>query len=437
MKVKKFVLVLVLISALSLTLEAKYKFEKFYLSNGLTVILSPSNNSAAVCVLLYHKIGTRHDPPGLHGATYLYRNLMHLGTRTFDPYERFLFVKRHGGISNRQVKHDNSIFYQVMPEAELNNALWHESERISSLKLTDRAIDTHKNSEYRRIYSTINGNVNAAANRWIKSVVFADTVYQTPEYGSLEAIGSFDNREIKKLYQNFKNPADIVLIIAGNFDKTMVRKSVDRYFAPLPAGKRDPREKLNIPAPRKEYVYKNWLRKDIPYHFVTYGIRAPSKRSQDHLYFNFVKYYLVDERISKLEKILSRKNNLDVTINSEYTNHFDCNALIIKISTANRETLETVKYVLAKEFDALLSKALSQSELKATKSLMEIDFRKNMALLEKRSIIAAENFHMFADLDFEAEYIKRIRGITTYNILDISKKYLNEKNRVILNVVKQ
>ncbi|MCI0470183.1 MAG: hypothetical protein L0Y73_00830, partial [Candidatus Aminicenantes bacterium] len=128
---------------------------------------------------------------------------------------------------------------------------------------------------------------------------------------------------------------------------------------------------------------------------------------------------------------------LDIDIHSEYTNYFESNALIIKLSSANRVNLETARLVMEKEFEALAGKPLSQTDIRATRSLIELDFKKDMAILEKRSIMLAENVHLFSSVDFEATYIDRIQKITSYDIMRISKDYLNKNNQVILNVYPQ
>lgn len=431
---KKILTVLTLLLVLNLPLKSSYKIEKFYLSNGLTVVLSPEEDTDAVCVLVYHKTGVRNDPEGLKGGTHLYRNLMLLGTKNLDPGDGLLFIEKNGGISNRKIGYDNSIFYQVIPETELNNALWLESERLTSLNLTDRAIDIIKNNDYKRIYNVINLNVNFQANIEVKSIIFEGTVYQDPEYGSLEMIRSFNNREIKKIYRNFRNPTDIILVIAGKFDVNNTKKLINRHFSALTA-RPATTIKYNQAGPRQKYVYKNWIKTNASQHFSMYGIRAPSKLSTNHLYFNFIRYYLADERISKLDKMLNRKNNLDATVHSEYTNHIESNALLIKIATDNRTDFEMARIVTQNELDIMATKPLSQSEIKNTKTLMELDFKKDMATIEKRCVILAENVHLSAgNLDFAKDYIQRIRDIKSYDIIRTSKIYLKKSNRVILNV---
>ena len=65
---------------------------------------------------------------------------------------------------------------------------------------------------------------------------------------------------------------------------------------------------------------------------------------------------------------------------------------------------------------------------------MEIDFLKNMTVLEKRSAFLAEHYHLSGSLNAEDVYLNRIRKINIYDIYRISQKYLDKDNLVNLNV---
>jgi predicted Zn-dependent peptidase len=135
--------------------------------------------------------------------------------------------------------------------------------------------------------------------------------------------------------------------------------------------------------------------------------------------------------------MINRDNNLNVDISHEYSSNIESNAILIKFSSTSRLNLEKAKYVLEKELEALRMFPISSTNLKVVKSLMELDFFKNMNRLEKRSFMLAENFHLFGNLNFEKNLAKRIRKITQYDIMEISKKYLGKDNLVILNVYKK
>jgi len=411
----------------------------FRLPNGLRVILAPVNDIEATCVMLYHLTGVRDDPAEIRGGSYLYQNLMLGATQNLDVYDRIYFIKQYGGISNRIVNYDYSIFYQVIQESEVDNALWLESERISSLQLTNRNITIQKDNVYIRHYRLLNSNVDFRAMDWIKRILFEATPYEIPIYGKLEEIRNFDIKAIITLYNNFRNLSRIIMVIAGKFDLEDLKKSINKHFAPLSSPPANPRRRHITPnnSVKHKYMYENWLIDNLPEPFILYGIRGPARGSLDYIYFDLIRYYLADERISELNEILNRNYGLDVTITYKHTDYFDDNALIIKISAKQRANLEKARVLINRKLEALSkgkTHALSSSTFKAAKSLMEIDFLKNMTDLQNRSVFLAENFHLNGKLNAEEEYLNRIRKINVYDIYRIARKYLVKDNLVNLFV---
>ncbi|MCK5221988.1 MAG: insulinase family protein, partial [Candidatus Aminicenantes bacterium] len=405
----------------------------FSLPNGLTILLSPDETMNSVCVLTYHKNGTTSDPADIRGASYLYQKLMFLETENLSPYERVRFIMKNGGRSSGKINYDNSVFYQVVPSSDLNYALWLESERLQKLKLTDLAIIGQRKEVYDRIYRFINRSIHFRSGEWIRKELFKDSIYKTPLYGDIEKLNTFDTARIKRIYQNFSNPKNIILVISGKFEEDKIREKIDRYFGSFEAKSipvKDP-----VAAGRSVgYKYENWMREVIPKSFILIGLRAPSKLNLDYTYFKLLVYYLVDKRISKLNRIFKSNLKMDVDISYDYSDNIGANSLLIKITSAKRAELERVRFSIRRLFDMLMTDRLTSSELKTIKSLMEIDFLKNLTKPEKMSLILAENYHMSGNIDYGNMFLKRVRKINSFDIVRISKKYLKKENMVILNV---
>jgi predicted Zn-dependent peptidase len=419
----------------------------FRLNNGIRVILAPQNDIQAACVMVYHLTGVRDDPPGIFGASYLYEKLMLSATRNLEPFDRSRYIDRCGGLLDHIVNYDNSIFYQVVPDTELNHGLWMESERISSLKLGSGIINAEKNRVYSYYYRAFNKSIYFRAGRWVNAQLFRGTPYEIPKYGKLDEIRSFDNRSIAYLYNNFRDLSRIILVIAGKFQMEEIKKSVKKHFfelsSPTPTtpttAKKEPQKTAdNSNNIQYSYVYQNWFVKNLQEPFVIYGIRGPAKYSNDYLYFDFIRFYLLDRRISKLDEILKDSNNLDVFVQKEFTDYFDANALVIRVHAKRQGDLERAKYLIDKKIDSLVKGrpgAISSSDLKAVKSLMEIDYLKQMMVLERRCRLLAENYYLFGSLDAGEIYLERLREINVYDIYRTARKYLVKDNRVKLNVL--
>jgi predicted Zn-dependent peptidase len=268
-------------------------------------------------------------------------------------------------------------------------------------------------------------------------MLFAGSIYETPVYGNLEEIRGFNYQAVQKLYNNFRNLSNIIMVISGKFDIIELKKSINKYFgrlSSLPGPTRNVKKSYTSLPPRTKFVHDNRLVDNLSGYFVLYGIPGPSKFHFDHLYFDFIRYYLVDERISKLEVLLNRERNLNVAVSYEIIDHFETSALIIKISAKSRANLERARFFLVKKLDSLQKGKVSNADVKMTKSLMEIDFMKKMSRLETRSAFLAEHYHVTEALDAEENHLKRIRKINVYDVYRISRTYLDKNNRVNYNV---
>lgn len=406
----------------------------FELPNGLKVILTPSNDMQAAAVCVYHMHGARNEPADSRGISYLYQYLMFDGNENLEPYDHVLFVNKMGGIVSGRVNYDNAVFYEILPAQEINGALWLESERLKSLRLQDANIDYHKNQIFNRINRLWESSQNFRAQTWVSSKVFEGSAYEYPLYGDLNKIRFLSNDRIRENYQNFQNLANILLIIAGKFDINELRAGINKFFQNIPPGRKPANPVFSAHNQRKSFLLKNWMIAGLKKNFVVYGIKAPAKIGYNFMYFDFLRYYLTDPRFARLDHILNIVNELDVEIESSFTDYMEANCLTIQISTSKRINLEKAKYVLEKEFQALGSNPISNSDLKAVRSLMEIDFLKSMVSLEERCLRIGEFFQMFGELNFFDVQLKRLRKITSFDIMESAKKYLLKENQVVLNV---
>lgn len=367
---------------------------------------------------------------------------MGIDTENLDILHRVLIEKRNGGISHRVINYDNSLFWHVVPDTEINSALLIESERISSLKLENRYINMQKSTVYARHKRLMDNNIHFRATRFLKAEIFKGTDYSIPIYGNLEQIRTFDANSVKRIYNTYRDLSGIIVVICGKFDITQIKREINRRFAgitPLRPPPKKPKTKIITPSPfvpRKAPYHENWLVDNLNESFSMIAVRAPSKFNVDHLYFDFIRYYLLDERISKLDEVFNKINKLNIHISYEFTNHHDANVLIIKLSCKSRSNLEKAKYYLNKKLNALKKGkgAVSGGDLKMVKTLMELDFLKQMTVLEKRSLFLAEQYYVFGDLEGEDKYLSRIRKILGLDIFRISRKYLQKSNRVRVNV---
>lgn len=406
----------------------------FRLPNGLRVVLLPDDSVNATSVCVYHFNGVRNDPADIRGASYLYQFLLFNGNERLDPGDHIRYISRIGGYARGRVNYDNSYFLQVVPASETNLALWLESEKLRSLRLDDNSIELRKKQIFERYSRLLENNVGFRAQTWVNSILLQGTIYETPLFGELQRLKFMENNRIREQYAQFRNPANILLIIAGKISIDDLTAAINRCFQDLPPGPQPHPIDFAANETRRTYVYKNWVLPRLNRPFAVFGIRSPALLSNSHLFFEFIRYYLTDARVSRLDTILNRTNKLNVDITVGYTEFFEANALTIQVTAPTRLNLEKAKYILFQELLNLQNSLLSSNSLKIVKTIIELDIRKTMATLDGRALSVAESIQLTGGTDYQQVKLKRLQRLTAYDIMYTAKKFLTKESMVLLNV---
>ncbi len=110
--------------------------EQFTLSNGLRVILSKDRSVPVVSIAVYYDVGSRNEKEGRTGFAHLFEHMMFQGSDVFNA----------GGTMNGTTSTERTNYFETLPSNHLPLALWLESDRMRSLKVTQENLDNQRNA---------------------------------------------------------------------------------------------------------------------------------------------------------------------------------------------------------------------------------------------------------------------------------------------------
>jgi zinc protease len=148
----------------------KIDFEKYTLSNGLTVILHVDRKLPIVNVNQWFHVGSKNEKPGRTGFAHLFEHLMFQGSKNTGDYfvtaEQAGANLREGGV-NGTTNNDRTNYFATVPSANLERILWLESDRLLTLAdaMTKEKLDNQRDvvkNERRQ------GLENTPYGRWFK-----------------------------------------------------------------------------------------------------------------------------------------------------------------------------------------------------------------------------------------------------------------------------
>ena len=213
-------------------------FEKFRLANGLTVIVHEDHKAPLVSVNVWYHIGSKDEPEGRHGFAHLFEHLMFNGSEHFnDEFFRALEPAGATGI-NGTTNRDRTNYFETVPKAALDLALFLESDRMGHLL---GALDQAKLDEQRGVVLNEKRQGENQPYGSLREILSRDSFppghpYSWTTIGSEADLNAATLDDVKAWFKRYYGPNNAVLVIAGDITVAEARAKAEQYFGAIPAG---------------------------------------------------------------------------------------------------------------------------------------------------------------------------------------------------------
>jgi zinc protease len=221
-------------------------FERYQLANGMDVILHQDRRIPVVYVNVTYHVGSGNERPGQSGYAHLFEHLMFQGSKHTGMDQHFAILQGIGARgANGTTNADRTNYYQSVPAAELETALWLESDRMGYLMLDQQALDNQREvvrNERRQSYE------NVAYSQEIFAVARAlypeGHPYRNLTIGLHEDLQRATLDDARAFFARWYVPANATLLLAGDFDSANVRALIEKWFGTFPASRKP---KVTVP----------------------------------------------------------------------------------------------------------------------------------------------------------------------------------------------
>jgi zinc protease len=213
-------------------------YQRFVLSNGLTLLVHEDHKAPIVAVNVWYHVGSKNERPGRTGFAHLFEHLMFNGSEHFDhefqgPLERVGATDLNGTTNE-----DRTNYFENVPAPSLDLALWLESDRMGHLV---GAISQAKLDEQRGVVQNEKreGENEPYGKVWdflTPRLYPANHPYSWQTIGSMEDLDAAKLEDVKDWFKTYYGPANAVLVIAGDIDAKTAHAKVERYFGDIPPG---------------------------------------------------------------------------------------------------------------------------------------------------------------------------------------------------------
>lgn len=223
------------------------------LPNGLRVLLVPDPATPVVGVAVHVDVGFRSEPEGRTGFAHLFEHLMFQGSESLEKLAHFRHVQGSGGVFNGSTHQDYTDYFEVLPAAALERALFLEADRLRAPKLTEENL----RNQVDVVKEEIRLNVLNRPYGGFPWILLPPVLYDTfPNahngYGDFSELEQASLDDAAAFFDTYYAPGNAQLTVAGPIDVDTTLAWVDAHFGDIPARPTPERPSFAEPAPGAE-----------------------------------------------------------------------------------------------------------------------------------------------------------------------------------------
>ncbi|MDI2030047.1 pitrilysin family protein [Saccharopolyspora sp. TS4A08] len=253
------------------------------LPNGLRVVLAPdsaagqasSGQAPVVGVSVHYDVGFRSEPEGRTGFAHLFEHLMFQGSESLEKLAHFRHVQGSGGTFNGSTHQDYTDYFQVLPSAALERALFLEADRMRAPKLTEENLANQVDVVKEEIrLNVLNRPYGGFPWILLPPVLYSTFANAHNGYGDFTDLEQATVDDCAAFFDTFYSPGNAVLTVAGDLDVDRTIKLIEKHFGDVPARGVPQRPSFGEPFPTSEVRGKH-ADPHAPLPAVALGYRLP------------------------------------------------------------------------------------------------------------------------------------------------------------------
>ena len=343
-------------------------FEKFKLSNGLTVIVHEDHKAPVVAVNIWYHVGSKNEVAGKTGFAHLFEHLMFGGSENVKG--RYIDqVEQHGATDlNGTTNEDRTNYFETVPVSTLDRILFIESDRMGHFykAINKEVLDLQRGVVQNELRQYEN-QPYAIVDLTSPQLTFpAGHPYSHSVIGSLADLDAASLEDVQKWFKSYYGPNNAVITIAGDITVAQAKEKVTKYFGHIEPGPPIVRPTLSIAKMTGTRRFKFEDRVAQPRVYKLWNVPPFGSASLDYL--DLVTDILAQGRASRLYKKLIDETRLATAVFAGIDSREIASQVYMYATVAPGHTIEEVEKVLDEELARFLKEGPTAAEVERART---------------------------------------------------------------------
>jgi zinc protease len=206
----------------------------FTLGNGLEVVVIPDHRVPVVTHMVWYRVGSADEPPGLSGIAHFLEHLMFKGTEK-NPAGKFSKVLATiGAVENAFTTADYTGYYQRVAKEHLREVMAFEADRMTGLVLTDDNVIPERGVVLEEFNMRVANSPEARLGEQVAAALYLNHPYGRPVIGWKHEIEKLNREDALTFYRRFYTPNNAILVVAGDVTADEVKTFAQETYGKVP-----------------------------------------------------------------------------------------------------------------------------------------------------------------------------------------------------------
>ena len=211
------------------------KAEHFTLANGMKVVVIPDRRAPVVTHMVWYRVGSADEEPGLSGLAHFLEHLMFKGTKKIPPGEFSKIVAANGGQDNAFTSQDATAYFQRVSKGILPLVMEIEADRMANLTLDEKSVLTERDVILEERRARVENDPASILNEQMMAALYQSHPYGIPVIGWRHEIAELSREDALEFYRRHYAPNNATLVVAGDVSAAEVKKLAESTYAKIAA----------------------------------------------------------------------------------------------------------------------------------------------------------------------------------------------------------
>lgn len=395
--------------------------------NGLVLHVAAGHHAPVVAVQAWVGVGSADESPGQAGMAHVIEHMLFKGRVGDAPLARA--IERRGGEVNAWTSFDQTVFHAVVGRDHVDDALDALGGALQEPRIDPDELAREREVVLEEIRQGSDDPARSVAQS-LFAAAFVEHPYRRPVIGTAESVRALGERDLVSFFRRYYVADNLTLVVAGDLDPARVRRTVERRFRAMPAG-RPARRATHEPAQTGPRAVAQM--RDVHEAYLAVGFHVPPARHPDLAALDVATILLGQSESARLPRELRDREQLATSAYAHIHALRDPGLLVLSATAPAARARRAVGALV--DHSITLAAGLTDDELDKARIAAEAGFLRQLETAQGRARAIGWHASVAGDPGFGHVYLDRVRRVRRHDVASAVRRYLRPDNATVAAIL--